>query len=130
MSQPGISSIPPGPAQFVRIEQHHGVLTAQPIGPAIAEREATIIDAEIAEAMSQVGDGLAAVVLDLSRVTFISSMGLSMCINTHNRAKAVKAKALIFGLNDDLRGLFQMVRLDKFFLMPRTSDELAKSLGR
>lgn len=119
-----------GSSQFVRLNLHQGVLTAQPVGPAIAEREAGIIDGEIASVITKAGSALKAVVLDLTHVTFMSSMGLSMCINTRNRANAVKARIVVFGLNDDLLHLFQMVRLDKFFPLVNKPEELAKALGR
>jgi anti-anti-sigma factor len=118
-----------GSSQFVRLNQQHGVLTAQPVGPAVAEREAGIIDGEIAAAIAQAGSSLKAVVLDLTHVTFMSSMGLSVCINTRNRANAIKAKTVVYGLNDDLLHLFRMVRLDKFFPLVNRPEELAKALG-
>jgi anti-anti-sigma factor len=119
-----------GSSQFVRLSLQQGVLTAQPVGPAVAEREAGIIDGEVAAAITKAGSGLKAVVLDLTHVAFMSSMGLSVCINTRNRAHAAKAKTVVFGLNDDLLHLFQMVRLDKFFPLVNTPEELAKALGR
>jgi anti-anti-sigma factor len=119
-----------GSSQFVRLSQQHGVLTAQPVGPAVAEREAGIIDGEIAAAITQAGASLKAVVLDLTHVTFMSSMGLSVCINTRNRANAAKVKTVVYGLNDDLLHLFRMVRLDKFFPLLTKPEELAKALGR
>jgi len=69
-------------------------------------------------------------VLDLSRLTFISSLGLSMCINARNRAKAIKAKTIVFGLNAELMSLFKMVKLDRVFHMATTPAELEKALAR
>jgi anti-anti-sigma factor len=119
-----------GVSAFVSITSRAGALVAQPVGPALAEREASIVDSEVMAALQSAKPAPTALVLDLSRLTFISSLGLSMCINARNRAKAVKAKTIVFGLNAELLSVFKMVKLDRVFQMAGTAAELEKALAR
>ena len=63
-------------------------------------------------------------VLDLSTVSFMASMGLGMCIACRNQAAAVGATPLLFGLNKDLQALMAMMKIEKLFRIIKTQAEL------
>ena len=69
-------------------------------------------------------------VLDLSAVSFMSSMGLSMFIGARNAAAAVGAQPVLFGLNKDLKSLMAMMKMDKLFKVVDSQADLNKLLSK
>ena len=112
------------PAQFVDVTVHDDIVTAVPVGPSIGEREATIINEHIADTMTPLGNALRALVLDMSKVDYMPSVGIGMCVDLHNRAKAAKAPAIVVGLNDNLTQLFNMLKLTRVFKLVADDVEL------
>jgi anti-sigma B factor antagonist len=53
------------------------------------------------------------IVLDMSRVEFVDSSGLGLCITTARELAAVSGKLVCFGLNDNVQKLFKMTRADQ-----------------
>ena len=53
------------------------------------------------------------IVLDMSRVEFVDSSGLGLCITTARELKAISGKLVCFGLNDNVQKLFKMTRADQ-----------------
>jgi len=64
------------------------------------------------------------VVVDLSGVTFIDSSGLAVLINAMQDIKQYGGKLTLSGLNMNVRSIFEMARLDQFFLIDPRDDEL------
>lgn len=54
-------------------------------------------------------------VLDLSGVTFVDSMGLGVLLGASKRVRAEGGELRIAGPNDDLRRLFEITLLDRVF---------------
>ena len=102
------------------------VVTIRPAGPNVGQREAPIIDKDVKPLLAAAGDNLKALVLDLSDVTFMSSMGMGACIALRNQAMAAGAKVALHGLNDDLVALFKMMRFHKMFDMQKNAQTLEK----
>src|SRR5207244_1008171 len=66
------------------------------------------------------------VVVDLSGVTFIDSSGLAVLINAMQDVKAYGGKLTLAGINNNVRSIFEIARLDQFFLIdPRDNELLA-----
>ena len=66
------------------------------------------------------------VVLDLSGVTFIDSSGLAVLIHAMQNIQEYGGRMLLYGINDDVRTIFTMARLDQVFVIdPRDDDLLA-----
>ena len=63
---------------LVEIVVRGGTLLVKPVGPSIGQREAPIIEEEVKPFMIRLGSDLDNLVLDLTTVTFMSSMGLGM----------------------------------------------------
>ena len=66
------------------------------------------------------------VVVDFSGVTFIDSSGLAVLINAMQDVKKYGGKLTLSGINTNVRSIFEMARLDQFFLIdPRDEEMLA-----
>jgi anti-sigma B factor antagonist len=63
------------------------------------------------------------IVLDFSRVTYIDSSGLAVLIETLQRIQSYGGKLAIFGLQESVKAIFAIARLDQIFRI--FSDEAA-----
>lgn len=120
---------------FADITAHPGVLKVRLIGPTIGAREVPIItDLVVAAIQKQSsagspGSALKWLVLDMSSVTFINSMGLGMCIDFRNRTSKAGGKAILFGMNPQLTDLFKMVKVDRLFQIVGDTGGLGRLLA-
>jgi anti-anti-sigma factor len=57
------------------------------------------------------------IVVDLSGVTFIDSSGLAALVHAKQNLNAYGGQLTISGMNDNVRPIFEMARLDQFFLI-------------
>ena len=64
------------------------------------------------------------VVVDLSGVTFIDSTGLAVLIHALQNVQEYGGRLLLFGVNDDVRPIFTMARLDQVFVIDPRDDGL------
>ena len=64
------------------------------------------------------------VVVDLSGVTFIDSSGLAVLIRAMQDIQKYGGKLTLSGMNDHVRPIFEMARLDQVFLIDPGDDEL------
>jgi anti-sigma B factor antagonist len=64
------------------------------------------------------------VVVDLSGVTFIDSSGLAVLIHALQEVKKYGGKLTLAGLNDNVRSIFEIARLDQVFLIDPGEDRL------
>jgi anti-sigma B factor antagonist len=66
------------------------------------------------------------VVVDLSGVTFIDSSGLAALVHAKQSIEGYGGKLALSGINDCVRPIFEMARLDQFFVIdPRDGEMLA-----
>lgn len=119
-----------GEAQFVRVAVHDDIVTAVPVGPSIGEREAGIVNEQIATVMTPLGKSLRALVLDMRQVNYMASVGIGMCVDLHNRAKAASAPAIVLGMNENLMQLFKMLKLTRLFTIVADEVALETELGK
>src|SRR5437016_2796230 len=59
----------------------------------------------------------ARLVVDLSGVTYIDSSGLAVLIQATQTVEEYGGKLTLAGMNEDVRSIFEMARLDQFFLI-------------
>lgn len=97
-------------------------------GPNIGQRETPIIQEDIGPYLKL--KTIKFLILDLSSVSFMSSMGLSMFIGARNAAAAVGAQPVLFGLNKDLKSLMAMMKMDKLFKVVDNQADLTKLLSK
>jgi anti-sigma B factor antagonist len=64
------------------------------------------------------------VVVDLSGVTFIDSSGLAVLIKAMQDLKEYGGKLTLAGINNDVRSIFEIARLDRVFVIDPRDDEL------
>lgn len=68
----------------------------------------------------------ARLVIDLSRVTYIDSSGLAVLIEGMQNVNAYGGKFFLAGLQEDVRPIFEIARLDQVFVIfPDTETALA-----
>lgn len=97
-------------------------------GPNIGQRETPIIQEDISPYLKL--KTIKFLVMDLSSVSFMSSMGLSMFIGARNAAAAVGAQPVLYGLNKDLKSLMAMMKMDKLFKVVDSQADLTKLTGK
>jgi anti-anti-sigma factor len=114
---------------FYRHELNAGVLTVRPNGPSITQREAMILNNEVGAMIKQPGLRLRALVLDLSDVRAMASIGLGVCIELRHAAHAVHARTIVIGLCDELVALFRLMKVDRLYTIVRTPGDLAAALS-
>lgn len=66
------------------------------------------------------------VIVDLARVTYIDSSGLAVLIEAMQNVEAYGGKFVLAGLQDNVRPIFEMARLDQVFVIfPHVDAALA-----
>lgn len=113
---------------LVEITRREGILLVKPTGPSVGQREAPIIQDEVKPYFDAMGQDLEHLVLDMSSTTFMSSMGLGMCIAFRNTANALKADSILFGLSKELLGLMSMMKIEKYYKIAKNQKQLDKLL--
>ncbi|HMN97030.1 MAG TPA: STAS domain-containing protein [Phycisphaerales bacterium] len=118
-------------SSFASQRFENSALTVRIAGPQVGNREAPIIGEEVMASIDELGRSkwLRHVVIDLSDVGFMSSVGLGLCINIRNRATEHGSSAILYGVKPDLRKAMALMRLDKLFKFVDGRDGLAKALA-
>lgn len=94
------------------------------VAPSVGQHEAPVISLEFMETFKALPSSCKWVVIDLSAVSVVSSMGLAMCLDIRKQAKAKGMKTVLFGMNAHLRGLFRMMRVEKLYKVMHSKDDL------
>lgn len=118
-AQPTVKKTP-----LVELTWDGSALIAKPAGPNIGQREAPIVGGEIDAMIKSLGKSVKFMILDLSEVQFMSSLGLGTCINVRNAAAACGAKAIIYGLNKELKALMAMMKIERIFQLADSREQL------
>ena len=64
------------------------------------------------------------VIVDLSGVRFIDSSGMAVLIRALQDVQNYGGKLALSGMNDNVRAIFEMARLDQVFVIDPRDDEL------
>lgn len=67
------------------------------------------------------------IVVDFSKVSFIDSSCLGALVSTAKLLRAGRGDIKLSGLNDDVKSIFQITRLDRIFVIFDTVDEAVAS---
>lgn len=113
----------------VAISDRKGHLVLSVTAAGIGPRESAEI---VAAAVSALGRGDRrgrCFVIDLSRVSALTSMGLGMCVDLRNRASDHGMQPVVAGMNDHLISLFRMMRVDRLFRTAANAAELERLLS-
>lgn len=114
---------------LIEIFWNGSILHLRPVGPNVGQREAPEIHDAVNPYFKELGKAIRAMVLDLTDVHFMSSMGLGTCIALRNAASGVGAQPIIFGMNKELHALMLMMKIEKLYKVAQTRDELNKLIG-
>ena len=63
------------------------------------------------------------VLIDCSQTGYIDSSGLGVLVSLAKRVRELGGELRIAGLNDDLRSLFELTKLDSLFQISPTAEE-------
>lgn len=65
--------------------------------------------------------------VDFSRTGYIDSSGLGALVSISKRVREAGGELRLSGLNDDLRSLFELTKLDTLFAITETPDQALAS---
>lgn len=114
---------------FYRHDFKSGVLTIRPAGPTIGQREAVVLNSEITALIKQLGTRLRVLVLDMTDVQAMASLGLGMCIELRNAAHAKNATTIVHALSNDLSALFRLMKVERLYKMAPSPRDLERALA-
>ena len=125
---PKMNEFQKGTSQYVSVSKSPRAITARLVAPSVGQREAPIIETEIIDAMTQCDKRSKWLVIDLSAVSVLSSMGLGMCVELRRHAKEQKMNTALYGLNGHLRDLFRMMKVERLYKIVHSKDDLKKMI--
>lgn len=76
-----------------------------------------------------IANGTKRIVLDFTNAKYVDAYGLGVLVSIDKLVRNAGAHMIIAALNDDMRTLFQLTRLDTLFVIADTV-ELAKAFAR
>jgi len=103
--------------EVASITQRGETLSIRVHGPLLGQTEAPALAELAAAAISNPAAAPTKVVIDLSQVSAIASLGLGTCLEIRRRAAERGAVTVLAGLNRHLDTLFRTMRLDRLYTM-------------
>ena len=101
------------------IERSADVSTVQFVGELVADDRPELRRAVLGE----LADGARTVRFDFARAGYIDGAGLGLLVSLSRLAREHTAEVTLANLNDDLRMLFTLTKLDTLFVIERNDDE-------
>jgi len=111
-------------SQFMSSEVVDGVLVARIECEKLGEREAQVVQNEITEAAARCKWRL---VLDLSQIMLLPSVGLGTIVSLNSAARGGGGKLVVFGLNDELLGVLKLTHLDRLLTIAKNREKALKA---
>jgi len=100
-------------------------------GATVVQLTAGALDAKTSKAfrdeIKETLQGKKQVVLDLSQTTFVDSSGLGILIACLKKVSATGGDMKLCGLNDQVRALFELVRMHRIFSIYNSRDEAVRA---
>ena len=109
---------------LVDIEVRSKLLYVKFLGPQVGQRESPIISQDVEPYLKAAGKELKHFIIDLKSVTYMSSMGVGVCIALRNKAIAAGAKPILFGTSAELVKLLAMMKIDQMYKLAKDQGEL------
>ena len=116
------------PSDLVELSRPGGHLVARVVVPSVGQGEAPALREAIAAHLGSVERGRA-LVIDLSQVSLVSSLGLGTIVDLRNAADKAGIRPCAHGLNRHLTDLFALMRIDRLFTVTRSDAELERFLA-
>ena len=116
---------------FTHVWTTRGHLIARILTPNVGQREVAIVTTEIGDAITELQAEAKgrAMVLDMTDVRMLSSMGLGMCVDLKNQADRAKMRPLLFGANVTLLELMKLMRVDRLYTVVADQSALDRQLA-
>ena len=108
---------------FSQTKDSSGVLVVQVDGQLIVGNRHELKDL-IQSALDQ---GERRLLIDFSRTGYIDSSGLGALVSISKRVREAGGELRLSGLNDDLRSLFELTKLDTLFAITETPEQALTS---
>lgn len=77
--------------------------------------------------LEEIEQGARLVLVDFTNATYIDSSGLGALVSLGKRVRDMGGDLRLVGLNDDMRSLFELTRLDALFPLFASKDDALKS---
>jgi len=100
---------------YVSTSLEDGIFHVCLVAPRVGDHEASIIAAAVHRTLREHGRSLRTMVLDVSNVQMMQSVGLGMCIDIRNTADAFGVSTRLVGLRGRLAQLFRLLKIDRLF---------------
>lgn len=111
---------------FVQLTSEPRLLIATVMADKIGARESEIIEAEIKRALPE---RAWRVIIDMSKVTVLASMGLGMLVTLHKLCGTNGGRLAVMGMNAELLSLLKVTHLDKVLKIVPDKPAALKILG-
>ena len=98
----------------------------------IAEIEGSIDSKTAPELQQSILDGVAGtskIVLDLTKVGFVSSAGLRVLLMVYRQLKGKDGKIVLVGVSEEIRDVMFMTGFISFFEIDKTLDEAVRKIS-
>ena len=107
---------------YVSTSMNNGNFRVHITSPRVGDHEASIIAAAVHRVLRSHGRTLQSMVLDVSNVQMMQSVGLGMCIDIRNTADAFGLQTTLVGLSGRLSQMFRMLKIDRLFATETISN--------
>ena len=105
--------------------------TKDPSGVTVVQVEGQLIVGNRQElkelVQSALDSGERRILIDFSRTGYIDSSGLGALVSISKRIREAGGELRLAGLNDDLRSLFELTKLDTLFTITETPEQALAS---
>jgi anti-sigma B factor antagonist len=104
---------------FSQTKDENGVVVVQVEGQLIVGNRQQLKDM-VQEAVQR---GATRILIDFSRTGYIDSSGLGALVSISKKVREAGGELRLAGLNDDLRSLFELTKLDTLFSIAETREQ-------
>lgn len=111
---------------FLTTERVGNVVIARLCCEKFAEREATIVQTELAAAAKESSWRLA---IDASEVMLLASVGLGALVTLNKDCKAGGGKLVVFAVTQEIREVLRLTRLERIITIVKDQDAALKSFA-
>jgi len=123
-AKPEESSIIDGPNTTREVAQ--GLLVITPKGPSISESDAASV---LAEVLGDVERARGRVLLDMARVEYMSSAGISMLVQLREACTKAGGSLALSGLASPIAGVLKTTKVDRLFTIAKSREKALSKLG-
>lgn len=113
-------------SSFTTIENVGGTLIATPQREKIGDYESPILRGEVEATAPGAGWRIA---MDMSQVRLVASAGLGALVAMNQSCKKNGGKLVLFGLDANLKQVFELTKLHRVLSIVGTREEAIKAIG-